>query len=126
MPGKRGSKVAAAQARAKAAAKKKARQGGPVLPAAAYVPPPTEAEEEEVEAEELAAQPAATPAPVRRPVATATRPQAIRSISMRRERHAAPALSGAGLKRELGMIAGLTGIVGVVLAVLKLATDIGA
>ena len=130
MPNKgKGSKVAAAQARAKAAAKKKARHGGPALPAAAYTKPDPETEEA-LEAEEAMSDPASgSQSPLAapsRPAGTATRTYSARTIGQRRERHATPTLTGASLKRELSMIGALTAFAGIILAVLRLMTDLGA
>ncbi|MEX2599778.1 MAG: hypothetical protein WD533_09010 [Dehalococcoidia bacterium] len=120
MPSKRGSKVAAAQAKAKEAAKKKSRQSGPSLAAAAYVPPEPEKEETEEDADKVLQAPDKTAS---RPVLN--RAQAVRSISMRRERHAEPVLSG-NLTREVSMIGILTVLMGAALVALKFATDLGA
>ncbi len=126
MPSKRGSKVAAAQARAKAAAKKKARQGASTLPATSYITPVTEAEEEEEENQQGVAPAEASVAVQSKTEAAGARTQAVRAISMRRERHAAPSQVGASLRRELGMIGGLASFTGVVLVILKLVMHIGS
>ena len=122
MPNKKGSKVAASKARAQVKAKKKARQTGPALAAAAYVPPPPETEDgaephEETEpAREASTAPAAAPA-----LATAVRPSA---HAPRGRQQPAP-VPGVSLRREVGFIGALTVVIGVVLAVLKVFTDLG-
>jgi hypothetical protein len=126
MPSKKGSRIAASQARAKSAAKKKANSSGPVLAAAAaQAPEVTDAPEIEESAVEATANdgdvveaeaPAAAAAPVVR--------RAGRSAS-RRERQALTVMSGGSLRREIMMIGSVTALMGVALAVIKLATDLG-
>jgi hypothetical protein len=126
MPNKKGSRVAASQARAKSAAKKRAHSAGPDLAAAAQAPEATDTfaqeqgEESAVAVVEAngakleAAAPASTPAP-RRTGRTASR----------RERQALTVMSAGSLRREVMMIGSVTALMGITLAVIKLVTDLG-
>jgi len=128
MPNKKGSRVAASQARAKAAAKKKARSSGPDLSAIASRPAPMDTAdstenlapeavavaESDVElnaAEELVP---VTPVAVRRTRAAS-----------RRERQAMTVVAAGSLKWELTLIGSATAAMGIGLVVLKVATDLG-
>jgi hypothetical protein len=126
MPNKKGSRVAASQARAKSAAKKKNHSAGPDLAAAAQAPESTDAlaqEQEEgsavavVEAsgEELEA---AAQAPTLAPRRTGR-------AASRRERQALTVMSAGSLRREVLMIGSVTALMGITLAVIKLVTDLG-
>ena len=134
MPNKKGSKIAASKARAQANAKKKAHQGGPVLAAAAYTPPPPKDEEAAGEmggaAGEAAPDAAAGAASDAGSVATAAPPVAAPARAprgVRRERaHQAPSVPSVSLRREVGLIGGLTVVVGAILVGLRLFTDLGA
>ena len=126
MPNKKGSRVAASQARAQAAAKKKARGGGPDLSAAAR-PAPAETPELEdgAELDEGAVAVEATAADHYGETAVAVpAPRRLRAAS-RRERHAMTAVSAGSLQWEVSLIAGGTVMVGIGLAVIKLTTDLG-
>ena len=135
MPNKKGSKVAASNARAQAMAKKKARHGGPVLAAAAYVPPPPPAEGDAADTGGVVAQ--AAPASATGSVAVAAggaavaaRPTqaapagALRGSGRERAHQTPPALS-VSLRREVGTIGVLTAVVIVVIVALQLFTDLG-
>ena len=125
MPGKKGSRVAASQARAKANAKKKARSAGPDLSTAARETPvesPVDDAEFEAATDETAVAVAESSTPV--PTAPAPRPAARRAAS-RRERQAFGAISAGSLKREVITIGIIASFSGVALAVVKLATDLG-
>jgi hypothetical protein len=134
MPSKKGSKVAASRARAQATAKKKARSTGPVLPAAAFATPVAdppeadipEAEVLEAEGEPVEAQAASAPAPASARAPARPAPRVAARAVTRRERHATVAIVGMTLRREVAMIGAITAVTGVVLTVIKLATDLGA
>ena len=142
MPNKKGSKVAASRARAQAAAKKKAKSTGPALPAAAFVKPgaapeaPEEMDEElDQELEEALAtdaEPTEAVATVptgeqRAALATATqRRSGPRVTATRRHRQATGIGPSPSLRREVGLIGAITVVIGVALAVIKFATDLGS
>jgi len=133
MPSKKGSKVAASRARAQATAKKKARSTGPVLPAAAFATPladPTEADIPEAEVLEAEGEPvealaASAPAPASARAPARPAPRAVARAAAGRERHATAAIVGMTLRREVATIGAITAVTGVVLTVIKLATDLG-
>ncbi len=124
MPSKKGSKIAASQARAKSAAKKKAHSTGPDLAAAARETEVTDALSEEGVTAVAAtvadgndageAHPASSPAP-RRTGRTASR----------RERQALTVMSAGSLRREVAIIGSVTALMGITLALVKLVTDLG-
>ncbi|MDA0798744.1 MAG: hypothetical protein O2826_10010 [Chloroflexi bacterium] len=125
MPNKKGSRIAASQARAKSAAKKKSHASGPDLAAAAQEvqDDPQELDEQAdvavavVEGDETqAAAPAAAAAPA---------PRRVGRAASRRERQALTVMSSGSLGREVAMIGIVTAVMGVALAVIKLATDLG-
>jgi len=124
MPGKKGSRVAASQARAKTNAKKKARSIGPDLSMAAREFSTEVLENEGLleEAVEESAIPIAT-SNARMATATTTRP-APRAAS-RRERQAFGVISAGNLKREIATIGIITASSGAALAVVKLMTELG-
>ena len=132
MPNKKGSRVAASKARAQAKAKKKAHHGGPVLAAAAYVPSPPA--DEQATGENDGAIDDAAPASVATTaggaaVATRAAPAAparpLRGFSREHAHQTPPALS-VSLRREVGLIGGLTVAVVAALVALRLFTDLGA
>ena len=120
---KKGSRLAASQARARAAARKKTRTGGPDLSGATKPVPieAEEAEEEEVEAANGLAERAASQ-PIRVPI---NAPSPYRRAATRRERQALTVVSGGSLKWELTLITIITACAGGALAALKLFTDFG-
>ncbi len=128
MPNKRGSKVAASQARAKAAARKKAHSTGPVIAAAALTRPP-EVNDDELEHEELDQVDEAAGVVEEEEDAAPARPPAraprIARAGARREHQTAVAFTGVSLRREVGLIGAITASIGVALALLKLLTDLG-
>ena len=127
MPNKKGSRIAASQARAKSAAKKKAHSVGPDLAAAAHLTEhaPNAALEDTaatagsaVSATNARATPAeATSSPSPSP--------SLRRTTSRRERQALTVMSAGSLRREIAMIGSITALVAVGLTVMKLATDFG-
>ena len=122
MPNKKGSRVAASKARAQTKAKRKARQTGPALAAAAYVPPPPETEDGAEPHEEAEVAHAASTALAAAPVAATP----VRSSApAHRERQQPLSVPGVSLRREMGFIGALTVVIGVLLAVLKVFTDLG-
>ena len=124
MPSKKGSKIAASQARAKTAAKKKANSSGPVLPAAALAPEGIDDSELEegtaVAVAEFDGNEAEAVAPV-----GAQAPRRTGRAASRRERQALTVVSGGSLRREVAMIGSVAALMGVALAVIKLVTDLG-
>ena len=131
MPNKKGSRVAASQARAKEAARKKARAGGPDLGGVAARPVVMTDEfetEEGVELEESAVAVAqeidGSDEDAAAPVAVAVAPRRTRAAS-RRERAAMSAVASGSLRWELSLIAAATAAIGIGLTVVKLATDLG-
>ena len=125
MPGKKGSRVAASQARAKANAKKKARSAGPDLSTAARVAP-VDAPEEDAELDEVTEGSSVAVAESKTPMPTAPVVRApARRAATRRERQAFGAISAGSLKREVITIGIIASFSGVALAVVKLATDLG-
>jgi hypothetical protein len=132
MPNKKGSRVAASQARAKAAAKKKARSSGPDLSAIASRPAPVDTAEstedvapEAVAESDVELNTAEESVPVTS-AAAATAPAVRRTrAASRRERQAMTVVAAGSLKWELTLIGSATAAMGVGLVVLKLATDIG-
>jgi hypothetical protein len=132
MPNKKGSRVAASRAKSQAKAKKKARSTGPVLAAAAFQAPVADDAEpgmEEAEAQVATVDPGTDEAqtdheaPQAAPAA-APLPRRARSAP-RRERQAMVAVQGGNLRREVILITAVTALTGAVLAVLKIATDLG-
>ena len=122
MPNKKGSKVAASRARAQVKAHKKAHSTGPVVAAAAYAAP---AAVDETAAEEATSSVAVeTSAPARAATPAVRRSNVSRTVS--RQREAVVAMQSVNLKREVGTIGSLAVVVAIALAVLKIATDIGA
>ena len=134
MPNKKGSKVAASRARAQVKAHKKAHSTGPVVAAAAYAVPAAVDETAAEEATSAVAvgtsaptdrEPsAAAPATARAGAPAVRRSNVSRTVS--RQREAVVAMQSVNLKREVGTIASLAVVVAIALAVLKIATDIGA
>ena len=117
----KGSRIAASRARAQAAARKKSHATGPDL-TGALKPTPTDNEVPDEQAADIAiATAAAQPAPQRAVAVASPR----RRTATRRERQALTVTSAGNLKWELSLIAITTAAAGVVLAVLKLATDLG-
>jgi hypothetical protein len=134
MPNKKGSKVAASQARAQAKARKKARSSGPAIPAAAYAPPVATSDEDVDALDEVAVDAVATTgeegladeaAEEERPAPTAVAPRRTARHASRRQRVAMAAVQSGSLRRELILISVVTAFIGVALAVVKLATDLG-
>ena len=126
MPNKKGSKVAASRARAQVKAHKKAHSTGPVVAAAAYAAP---AAVDETAAEEATSAVAVETSAAATATARAGAPAVRRSNVSRtvsRQREAVVAMQSVNLKREVGTIASLAVVVAIALAVLKIATDIGA
>ena len=126
MPGKKGSRVAASQARAKANARKKARSAGPDLSSATREAP-SESLAEDTELGDTTEESSFAVAKEHTPLLTipAARPSARRAAS-RRERQAFSAISAGGnLKREVATIGTIAALSGVALAIVKLATDLG-
>ena len=132
MPNNRGSRIAASRARAQAKAHKKAHSTGPVIAAAAHVAPVTDEEIMNEDAPSALATEqagdgkqaeAAAPAPAK--TAPAVRRSNV-SRTVTRQREAVVSLQSVNLKREVATIGIITAFIGIVLAVLKLATDIGA
>lgn len=123
MPANRkGSRIAASQARAKAAARKKTRTAGPDLSGATKpVPIEPTTEEEEVEAANAFAERASSQ-PIRVPLAA---PSPYRRAATRRERQALNIVSAGNLKWELTLVTIITALCGAALAVLKLVVDFG-
>lgn len=128
MPNKKGSKVAASRAKSQQKAKKKARQTGPNIPVAAAAPAPVEITEEDADLETGILESAVVEPEQAQPVATAPARQPARraAAATRRERQAHALVAGSSLKREVSLIGAITAAAGVALAVLKLATDLGA
>ncbi len=124
MPGKKGSRVAARQARAQANAKKKARSAGPDLSTAARVAP-AETPVDDADLEEATEESSVAIATNDTPVPTAPAPRPTRRTASRRERQAFGAISAGSLKREVATIGIIAASAGVALAVIKLATDLG-
>jgi hypothetical protein len=132
MPSKKGSKIAASQARAKSAAKKKANSSGPVIAAAAVQAPELAAEEtSELEegavlvAADVSGDPDSPAATTPAPAVTVSAPRRTGRTASRRERQALTVMSGGSLQREVITIGMVTAAMGVALAVLKIATDLG-
>ena len=126
MPNKKGSKVAASRARAQVKAHKKAHSTGPVVAAAAYAAP---AAVDETAAEEATSAVAVETSAAATATARAGAPAVRRSNVSRtvsRQREAVVAMQSVNLKREVGTIGSLAVVVAIALAVLKIATDIGA
>ena len=129
MPNKKGSKVAASRARAQVKAHKKAHSTGPVVAAAAYAAPAAVDETAAEEATSAVATETSAPtdretlAPARAAAPAVRRSNVSRTVS--RQREAVVAMQSVNLKREVGTIASLAVVVGIALAVLKIATDIG-
>lgn len=126
MPNKKGSKVAASRARAQVKAHKKAHSTGPVVAAAAYAAPAAvdETAAEEATSAVAVETSAAAPASTRAAAPAVRRSNVSRTVS--RQREAVVAMQSVNLKREVGTIGSLAVVVGIALAVLKIATDIGA
>ena len=126
MPNKKGSKVAASRARAQVKAHKKAHSTGPVVAAAAYAAPAAvdETAAEEATSAVAVETSAAAPASARAATPAVRRSNVSRTVS--RQREAVVAMQSVNLKREVGTIGSLAVVVGIALAVLKIATDIGA
>lgn len=125
MPGKKGSRVAASQARAKANAKKKAKSAGPDLSSAAREAP-TESLVDDAELEGATEESSVAVAEASTALPTTPAPrQPARRAASRRERQAFNAISAGSLKREVLTIGIIASLSGVVLAVVKLATDLG-
>jgi hypothetical protein len=137
MPSKKGSRVAASQARAKTAAKKKARSGGPDLSGAVArseaVDAVASSDDDELDesaiavaggTDEVGDEQVDTAVTALAPVATAPAVRRARGAS-RRERQAMSVVGAGSLKWELSLIGSTTAVMGVALVVLKLATDIG-
>ena len=126
MPNKKGSKVAASRARAQVKAHKKAHSTGPVVAAAAYAAPAAvdETAAEEATSAVAVETSAAAPASARAAAPAVRRSNVSRTVS--RQREAVVAMQSVNLKREVGTIGSLAVVVGIALAVLKIATDIGA
>jgi len=132
MPNKKGSRVAASQARAKAAAKKKAHSSGPDLSAIASRPAPVDTAEstENVAPEAVAVaesdvelNAAEESVPVT-PAAASTAPAVRRTrAASRRERQAMTVVAAGSLRWELTMIGSATAAMGIGLVVLKLAKN---
>ena len=124
MSNKKGSRIAASQARAKSAAKKKAHSSGPDLAAATQeieiADAPELDEETAVAVAEAEGDTVATAAPVSTPA-----PRRTGRAASRRERQALTVVSSGNLPRELTMIGIVTALMGIALAVIKLATDLG-
>ena len=128
MPNKKGSKVAASRARAQVKAHKKAHSTGPVVAAAAYAVPAAvdeTAAEEATSAVAVETSAAATATATARAGAPAVRRSNV-SRTVSRQREAVVAMQSVNLKREVGTIGSLAVVVAIALAVLKIATDIGA
>ena len=128
MPNKKGSKVAASRARAQVKAHKKAHSTGPVVAAAAYAAPAAvdeTAAEEATSAVAVETSAAATATATARAGAPAVRRSNV-SRTVSRQREAVVAMQSVNLKREVGTIGSLAVVVAIALAVLKIATDIGA
>ncbi len=129
---KAGNRTAASQAKARERARRKARSTGPSIAESAYATPvqPEEAPEEATQEapKESPVSVAETPseAAPAHAAATAERRRSPAVISQRRARQASAMVPVGGLRRELAMISSITAIVGATLAVLKLATDLGA
>ena len=131
MPNNRGSRIAASRARAQAKAHKKAHSTGPVIAAAAHIAPVADDEGMDDETQSAVAteqaddtaNAEAAPAPAK--TATAVRRSNV-SRTVARQRDAVISMQSFNLKREVATIGVITAIVGITLAVLKLATDIGA
>ena len=126
MPNKKGSKVAASRARAQVKAHKKAHSTGPVVAAAAYAAPAAvdETAAEEATSAVAVETSAAAPASARAAAPAVRRSNVSRTVS--RQREAVVAMQSVNLKREVGTIGSLAVVVAIALAVLKIATDIGA
>ena len=129
MPNKKGSKVAASRARAQVKAHKKAHSTGPVVAAAAYSAPAAVDKTAEEATSAVATETSAptdreTSAPARAAAPAVRRSNVSRTVS--RQREAVVAMQSVNLKREVGTIGSLAVVVGIALAVLKIATDIGA
>ena len=126
MPNKKGSKVAASRARAQVKAHKKAHSTGPVVAAAAYAAPAAvdETAAEEATSAVAVETSAAAPATARAGAPAVRRSNVSRTVS--RQREAVVAMQSVNLKREVGTIGSLAVVVAIALAVLKIATDIGA
>ena len=127
MPNKKGSRIAASQARAKSAAKKKAHSVGPDLAAAAHLtePAPNAALEDTAAtagSAVSATSPRATPAEA---TSSPSPSPSLRRTTSRRERQALTVMSAGSLRREIAMIGSITALVAVALTVMKLATDFG-
>ena len=134
MPSKKGSKVAASQARAQAKARKKARSSGPAIAAAAYEPPVATADEDVEALGQVAVDAVAATGEdgladeaveEERPASTAVAPRRTTRHASRRQRVAMAAVQSGNLRRELILISAVTAFMGVALAVVKLATDLG-
>lgn len=134
MPNKKGSRVAASQARAKAAAKRKARSSGPDLGAIASRPAPVDtagstedvAPEAVVVAESDIELNAAEESMPVTPAAAMIAPAVRRTrAASRRERQAMTVVAAGSLKWELTLIGSAAASMGIGLVVLKLITDLG-
>jgi hypothetical protein len=123
MPTNKGSKIAASQARAKTAAKKKAHSTGPVIAAAAYDALAVDGDSPESDGEVTGV--IAESDSAAHVVAVAPTPRRIGRAASRRERQALTVMSAGSLRREVAMVGVVTALAGVLLAVLKLATDLG-
>ena len=124
MPNKKGSRVAASQARAKSAAKKKAHSVGPDLAAAAHATEPTPATTLEGVTGTSVVPASTTSATVEAALSPLPAP-ALRRTTSRRERQALTVMSAGSLRREVAMIGSITALAAVALAVTKLVTDLG-
>jgi hypothetical protein len=123
MPTNKGSKIAASQARAKTAAKKKAHSTGPDIAAAAYDALDVDGDLVESEDEPTVA---VTEGDDAEPsIAVAPAPRRVGRTASRRERQVVAVMSAGSLRREVALIGVVTAITGVLLAVLKLGTDLG-
>lgn len=124
MPSKKGSRIAASQARAKSAAKKKAHSSGPDLAAAAQEIEVSDAPELNEETAVAVAEADGDVPEAAAPVSTPA-PRRTGRAASRRERQALTVISGGSLQREIVMIGAITALMGITLAVIKLATDLG-
>ncbi len=125
MPTNKGSKIAASQARAKTAAKKKSHSTGPDIAAAAYEAPAEDSDSPESDGAATVAVAEGDGAAESVAPAAAPAPRRIGRAASRRERQALTVMSAGSLRREVAMIGTVTALTGVLLAVLKLATDLG-
>lgn len=127
MPNKKGSRVAASQARAKVAAKKKAHASRPDLTAARVAPaqPAPDQPAEDTEPTEGAQETSLAMATDHVPAAAAPAPRTTHRTATRRERQALTAFAAGNLKREVLTIGVLATLSAIALVTVKLATDLG-